>query len=113
MLLLGDAKIWIYNKPADMRKAITGLSAIIIENIKVKPTNGDIFIFHNKNMNLIKILFWHYNGFCLLSKRLERGVFKIPNNIDEELLLTEKQLHKLLEGMHFINKPEKDYDIFL
>lgn len=112
MLFDGNKKIWLYSKPVDMRKAITGLSAIVVDNITGNLTSGELFIFYNKSFNLAKILFWNYNGFCLLIKRLEKGTFKICKRKNEIINISEKQLYRLIEGLHFTSDFENKYDVF-
>ena len=112
MFLPHDFKVWLSSEPADMRKSINGLSFLVVENLKGNPQTGELFIFYNRKKDLIKVLYWHYNGFCLFHKRLEKSAFKIPRDLEGPLSLTEQQLSRLIEGLHFINKGENKYDIF-
>lgn len=112
MMLQPNVNIWLNREPTDMRKSINGLSAIVVDNFNKALQTGDVFIFYNKNRDRIKILYWHYNGFCLLQKRLEQGIFQIPRIMTGNISLNSNQLHRLLEGLYFINKPEKIHDIF-
>lgn len=40
--------------------------------------SGDLFLFYGKSKRVLKILYWDRNGFCLWTKRLERGSFPWP-----------------------------------
>ena len=62
-----------------MRNSIDGLSVMVQSLMGQNPFAGDLFVFSNRYHNLIKILYWHTNGFCLWMKRLERGRFKWPS----------------------------------
>lgn len=102
--------IWLCREPVDMRKAINGLVKEVATSFSNQPQNSDLFIFYNKNRSRIKILYYHYNGFCLFQKILDKGIFKIPKIITEHLSLNKKQLNRLLEGLYILI--EKKYEIF-
>lgn len=112
MLFQEGCQIRLHKKPTDMRKAIDGLSRVVIDELSVEPQNGDLFIFYNRKFDRVKVLFWQYNGFCLLQKRLEKHAFKVPKALDDDLHLTERQLYRLLEGLHFVSNAEEKYDVF-
>jgi len=110
-----NLKVWLSSKPSDMRKSIDGLSFLVVDTMKLEPTSGELFIFYNRNLNKLKILYWDANGFCLWYKRLEKNRFKLPHNLSESLVLTAQQLRWLLEGFDFINmkrNPQLKYDTF-
>lgn len=96
-----------------MRKAINGLSQYVVENFDINPQNGDLFIFYNRKKDRIKILYWHFNGFCCLQKRLEKGQFKIPEKIgDDKITLASHQLKALFEGLHFMTDKSFRFEVF-
>ena len=100
-MIITEMKVWLNNKPTDMRKAIDGLSILVAESMELEPTSGEIFVFWNKGKDKIKILYWHINGFCMTYKRLEKQRFKIPDNFTKVLQVTTKELRWLLEGLNF------------
>jgi transposase len=112
MLLEFHLKCWLSKTPTDMRKAINGRSQLVLEQFNVSPKNGAVFIFYNRNKDKTKILFWHFNGFCLLYKRLEKDLLKIPKDLSTPLELNHQQLNRLLEGLHFITETQNRYDTF-
>ncbi len=112
MILPHDFNVWLHKEPSDMRKAINGLSILVIEHFKSNLQTGDLFVFYNRKKDRVKILYWHYNGFCILQKRLERSTFKMPEELNDPISLTEKQLARLVEGLHFVNDNKNEYDIF-
>ena len=101
-MLPNNSKILLYSKPIDMRKSINGLSILISEHLNTNPSNGDIYIFHNKAYDKLKLLYWDRNGFCLWYKRLEIEKFKIPL-IKENRLISYEELRWLCDGLD-INK---------
>ena len=101
MLINTEIKVWIYNKPADMRKSINGLSMIVADNFSSSPTTGELFVFYNHLRDKLKILYWDNNGFVVWYKRLEKGRFIFPKNLTEPLAISNKQLRWLLDGLDF------------
>ena len=76
MLLSNVKKIMLETTPIDMRKSYDGLAIVIKNILNEDPFSHTAFIFMNKKYNLIKILYWDLNGFCLFQKRLEKGTFR-------------------------------------
>lgn len=68
----------LYNKACDMRKSFDGLSGLVSHELGRDPLSGEVFIFLNRNRNLIKLLHWEPGGFVLYCKRLETGKFTPP-----------------------------------
>lgn len=108
LMLQKNVNIFLYHQAVDMRKAINGLSILVCDNINSSQMDGDIFIFHNKQRDKMKVLFWDRNGFVLYYKRLEKHKFKIPKNQMGEIKLNEQQLQWLLAGLDFMLMSEFD-----
>jgi transposase len=100
MFLTHNTSVWLSASPVDMRKGIYTLSVIVVEQLKLPPGEGDLFIFYNRHYNRLKILFWQQNGFCLFYKKLERGRFKIPV-VKDKMNISSQQLRWLLDGLDF------------
>ena len=66
-------RYFIYRGGCDMRKGYDGLSGMVINEFKMSPLSGDVFVFISKPRNKIKILHWQGDGFVIYSKRLEKG----------------------------------------
>ena len=82
----------------DMRKAINGLCLLVQGHMELDPFAGHLFGFCNRRRNLVKLLYWDRNGFCLWQKRLERHRFPWPDSVQQVVSLDGRQLHWLLEG---------------
>lgn len=93
--------IYVADKPVDFRKAINGLSALIVEQFDVSAHDGSVYVFYNQQLDKVKCLFWDKNGFVLYHKRLERGRFKFSRDYDGRLTITLQQLDWLLAGLDF------------
>jgi transposase len=103
MLSLKDnTQIYLCLQPVDMRKSINGLSVAVIDILNQQSTSGHVFIFYNKLKDKVKILWWDTNGYIVCYKRLEKGRFKIPRDIENKSMSIEhKQLNWLLAGLDF------------
>ncbi len=60
--------------------------------------SGDLFVFHNRQANRIKVLFWDSNGLVIYAKRLERGTFRFPAAQETSMAVTSHELMQLLAG---------------
>ena len=79
MLRLPESvRIFVASSPTDMRKQADGLSALVKGALGEEPRSGHLFVFFNRGRDIIRILFWDSNGFCVVSKRLEQGRFRAP-----------------------------------
>ena len=101
---LSGVKVYLVLEKADMRKSVDGLSIYISENMDVDIFSGSLFVFCNKRRNILKILYWDRNGFCLWYKRLEKEKFRWPVNELEVLEISSRELGWLLDGID-INQP--------
>lgn len=94
-------KVYLYSKPVDMRRQIDGLSAIVEQQMQLKPFTKSLFVFVNKRKDKLKILCWEKNGFVVWYKRLEKNRFRWFKG-DNDRNISVKELNFLLDG----------YDIF-
>ena len=67
--------IWLYAKATDMRKSFDGLSALVKNHLHENPLGGHLFVFISRRQTQVKILYFDRSGYCLWSKRLEKGCF--------------------------------------
>lgn len=98
-----NLKVYIATGSTDMRKAINGLSILVESRMELDPFSGQLFVFSNRRRNMIKILYWDHNGFCLWQKRLEKHRFIWPESGVEVMQLEQRQLKWLLEGLDISN----------
>lgn len=99
MLFSNTARIWLYQKPVDMRRSFDGLSAIAQNQLLLQASSGDWFVFVNRRRTQMKILYFHGGGFCIWAKRLEQGRFASVVSNDEKLALDSTQLQCLIGGI--------------
>jgi transposase len=96
---LDTARIFVKPGATDMRKQQAGLSVVVQNLLNDDPFSGRFYLFCNRKRNLLKILYWENNGFCLWQKRLEKDTFPWPKNGGEAREIDKRQLRLLLEGL--------------
>ena len=103
MLTLPSAvRIHVALEPCDLRRSFDGLAGAVRERIRLDPMSGHLFVFRNKRMTLIKMIFWDRTGFVILAKRLSKGTFRLPVDVPEGakvLQIEAAQLGLMLEGL--------------
>ena len=102
LTLPSSVRIHLATQPVDMRKSFDGLSIQVRSVLQEDPLSGHLFVFFNRTRTLVKVLWFHAGGFCLFSKRLEQGRFRLPQVQPEggsAVVLEAVQLALLLEGI--------------
>lgn len=94
-----NLKVYIALGTTDMRKAIDGLSILVSDKFNLDPFSGHLFAFCNRKQNIVKILYWGRNGFCLWQKRLEKDRFQWPRSKQEVMTIGSQELAWLMDGL--------------
>jgi transposase len=92
-------RVWLYNRPTDMRKSYDGLSALVKNVLHEDPSSGHVFVFINRKRTQMKVLYFDRSGYCIWSKRLERGRFQNLAHGEDKQQLDWTRLKLLLEGI--------------
>ena len=109
MIPSGCDRVYLALGSTDMRKSINGLSIIVEQAMALNPFSGELFVFCNRRRNIIKILYWDRNGFCLWHKRLEKDRFKWPKSEDEVMTIDQSRLQWLLYGFDIADAHRRLY----
>lgn len=111
MFLPPSVKIFMSDRPIDMRKGFDGLCAIIRSQWHKDAFSGHLFVFLGTGLDRVKILFWDSGGFVLYYKRLERGRFKSPRlRADQQAIeLDAAELFMLLDGIDYNKVKRKNH----
>ena len=91
-------KIYLCSEPSDMRRSFDGLAMMVRNIIRQDPLSGHIFVFSNRRTDRLKLLYWDRDGFAILYKRFEKGIFGLPKT-DNSNLIDHRQLSMMLEGI--------------
>ena len=94
-------EIYLCVKPTDMRKSFDGLFALAVEQLKLDPLSGGLFVFVNRRRDRMKLLYWDADGLAVWAKRLEAGSFQLPviAASARSVTLTTTELTLLLRGI--------------
>ena len=101
-------RIWIAAGVTDMRRGFQGLSAQVQTVLEQQPFSGHVFVFRGRRGDIVKLLWFDGDGFCLFAKRLERGRFIWPKAESGTVSLSRAQLSMLLEGIDW-RRPERTW----
>lgn len=102
-----NARIFVATKTVDFRGSFDRLGGIVRERLNDDPRSGAFFVFFNRALNRIKILFFDQTGDCIFYKRLDACTYRGIIDLDPEKERVEidgKQLRALLAG---IPKPRR------
>jgi len=99
-----DIRIYIACGKTDMRKSIDGLAMMVSQNFNLNPFENSLFLFCGGKRDRLKALLWEGDGFLLLYKRLEKGVFQWPKGAKDVREITPQQYRWLIEGLKIDQK---------
>lgn len=80
-MLPASVSVFVATTPVDLRWSFDILAGIVKDQLRGDPRAGDLYVFHNRARNRLKVLFYDRTGYCLLYKRLDRGTFPLPTVI--------------------------------
>ena len=73
-----SARIWLAATPVDMRCGFDRLAELARAVTGQDPFHAHLFIFRSRRGDRLKVLQWDRDGYVLWYKRLEVGVFRLP-----------------------------------
>ncbi|MCP4437156.1 MAG: IS66 family insertion sequence element accessory protein TnpB [Phycisphaeraceae bacterium] len=70
-------RVFVGLDPVDMRGSFNSLGGAA-RRLGLEPSDGHLYLFFNRRRRLCKMLWFDGSGWCIYSKRLERGTFEVP-----------------------------------
>ena len=107
--LVTSVRIFVCTRPADMRRSFDGLSGMAENLMMQDPLSGALFVFRNRNRDRLKVLYWDKDGLAIWYKRLEKGSFQLPTDMQSKeerpvsVEITVEELSMLLGGIDLAN----------
>ena len=96
-----SVRIWLGTASVDLRRSFDGLAEQVRQHLHEDPLSGHIFVFRNKRGDRVKLLYWDEEGYVIVYKRLEAGVFRWPATAEDQASVTLRaaELAMLLDGI--------------
>lgn len=95
-------EIFVGLEPIDLRWSFDRLMGIVGERLGREARSGALFVFFGKRRDALKILFADGSGLCQFYKRLDSGVFRLPEPLEPgatSVVIEERLLDDLLDGI--------------
>jgi len=70
-----NATVVVMHEPISFRNGIEGTAAVARTVLQREPMDGALFVFRNKQGQMLRLLFYDGGGFWLCTKRLSKGRF--------------------------------------
>jgi transposase len=96
------ATLYVAIEPVNLHLSFDRLAGIVREQLGGDPRAEAAFIFHNRRGTHLKVLWFDGSGYCILYKRLDRGVYRIPVAIPARatrVSVSHRELELLLQGI--------------
>ena len=108
-MIPSGVQVFVALEPIDMRWSFDRLAGAALDRVGYDSRSGALFIFFGKRKDAVKVLFFDGSGMCQFYKRLDRGVFRLPDPSAPDarhVELDESLLDALLDGVDLGDPPE-------
>ena len=94
------ARVFVATARVDGRKGIDGLSVLVRSQFAEDPLSGTMYVFFSRRGDRVRVLYWDRDGYVLITKRLEKGTFRMPWGAETGRVIVEAaELLLVLEGI--------------
>lgn len=103
-------EVFVGLEPIDLRWGFDRLAGVVAERVGRDARSGALFVFFGKRRTALKVLFFDGSGMCLFYKRIDRGVYRLPEPLDPRattVVLDDRALDDLLDGIDIDAKPPR------
>jgi len=82
---------YFHTQATDLRKGFNTLMGVITSTSSLRPLDGSVYLFVNKQRSTLKLLHWERGGFVIYHKRLE-----IPADIERQTRVIEPAVESFI-----------------
>ena len=108
-MIPSGVQVFVALEPIDMRWSFDRLAGAALDRVGYDSRSGALFIFFGRRRDAVKVLFFDGSGMCQFYKRLDRGVFRLPEPTAPDarhVELDESLLDALLDGVDLGEAPK-------
>lgn len=101
-MIPSGVEIYVALEPVDMRLSFDRLAGLAKEQVGYDARSGALFIFFGRRRDALKVLFFDGTGMAIFYKRLDRGVFTVPERPHDgarHVEIDDAALEALLDGV--------------
>ena len=108
-MIPSGVQVFVALEPVDMRWSFDRLAGAALERIGYDARSGALFIYVGKRRDAVKVLFFDGSGMCIFYKRLDQGVFRLPESAPDarHVEIDESLLEALLDGIDLADAPSQ------
>jgi transposase len=93
-------RVFVATTRVDGRKGIDGLSALVRTQFAEDPLCGSMYVFFSRRADRVRVLYFDRDGYVLITKRLEKGSYRLPWLPEQRRVVIEAaELLLVLEGI--------------
>lgn len=93
-------RVFVATGRVDGRKGIDGLSTLVRSQFMEDPLSGSMYVFFSRRADRVRVLYFDRDGYVLITKRLEKGTYRLPWRAEEGRVVIEAaELLLVLEGI--------------
>lgn len=103
------AQVYLHADPIDFRVRRMGLAAYIQNAMGRSLFDNALFVFRNRSLKSLRIVYWDRTGVAMWEKTLEKDRYPWVCSAEErDVVITSDQLEMLLDGIDFTKiKPHR------
>jgi transposase len=100
LTLAPGVRVFVATARVDGRKGIDGLSAMVRSQFAEDPLSGSMYVFFSRRADRVRVLYFDRDGYVLITKRLEKGSYRLPWSAEQGRVVVEAaELLLVLEGI--------------
>lgn len=101
--------VFVSTGRVDGRKGIDGLAAIVRSQFAEDPLSGSMYVFFTRRADRVRVLYFDRDGYVLVTKRLEKGTYRVPwEETDGRVVIEAAELLLVLEGIELKGARRRD-----